>query len=51
MADFLLVPLEDPEGCFEGCIGCILILAAISLLGGGCAVAGVNTFRKKKHKK
>ena len=50
MADFLLVPLEDPEGCFEGCLGCMIVLVAISLFSGGCAVAGVRTFRKK-HKK
>lgn len=48
--DWLLVPLEEPDGCFEGCIGCMLILAAISLFGGGCAAAGISKYRKKKHK-
>ena len=49
--DWILVPLEEPDSCFEGCIGCMLVLAALELLGFGCAAAGVNVIRKKKLKK
>ena len=51
MADWVLVPLDDGDGCFEGCLGCAVILAAISFLTGGCAAAGVSKFRKKKQEK
>ena len=51
MADWLLVPIDDGDGCFESCLGCALILVAIEMFGGGCAVAGISRLRKKKRKK
>lgn len=49
MADWLLVPIEDPDGC-SGCFGCLVILAIASLFFGGSAAAGVSILNKRKRK-
>ena len=49
MADWLLVPVDDPDGC-SGCLGCLVILALVSLFFGGSTAAGVGMFRKRKRK-
>ena len=51
MADWLLVPIDDGDGCFESCVGCLVLAFAIELFFGGCAAAGISKLRKKKRKK